>query len=616
MRSGDHRVERACAPTESMPRTSRKSKALAIVLTAVLAIGGLLGTAQAAAAAPDVTHPGAISGLTVENARGGDRIAQWDQARISGNWSIPEGARAGETFGMTLPAEFTRLGSGTFEITDPATGQVLATCQVGAGSGPDMVCTLTEAVEKFDGVNGTFWLEATASRATEETTVEFDLGGRIEIVELPGEGGITPEDLTEPENPYKYGHPTAVDGRLAWTVGIPSSAVRDGGFTVRDALDRGQENHRYTGEMVLLQRPVQNGVLVDNWTRVSPDRYQTVFADDGQSFEFTASGLPASGYSYRLHYFTEADGAVLTGDTFGNNAVVNTTRTSTTVTVTESGGGDGSGAAYTRFLIIKELSGEQADAARDATFTVRYAVKGSDDPARTMSVPVGQQVRSDRAPLGSTFVIEEIDLPVIEGVEWGPWSLAGDGVVQTAEGVYEVTPGTTAGVELTLTNEANPVVPVTGSLSWTKVDGPGKALAGSEWTLTGPEGTTIAVVDDGERDEDPTAGALSVSGLAPGTYTLAETKAPEGYVRTDRTFTATIDGDHLAVSFGQIVNEKTSPPVPPTVPPPTTPVMPPGGLAVTGGEGAPALSVIALALLIAGGAAGLVSRRRSAASEN
>ncbi|UJP09402.1 Ig-like domain-containing protein [Microbacterium sp. KUDC0406] len=454
-----------------------------------LVAAALLGTAQIAAAAPTVTHADAISNLAIEKTNGSGPVAQWEKVRITGDWSVPTGSQAGDTFGMTLPDEFSRSGGGSFDIADPDSGVVLAQCQIAGGNGPELVCTLTAAVEDMENPGGSFWVEVTASQSNTSGTVEFDLGSTVEIVTLPGGGGITPEDLTEAGQPYKYGGPTATDGLLSWVVGIPSSAVRDGGFVVRDSLDRDLEYHHYTGEARLLQRPVQDGVLVGNWTEVDTSRYQMTFAPDDLSFEFTASGLPSSGMSYRLQYFTQADGIVQAGDVFGNSATVNSSDTSARVVVTEAGGGSGTGARFTRFEITKALSGEQADAARGATFTVRYSIKGSDAPAKTLSVPVGQAVRSDRAPLGSTFIVEEIDLPTIDGVTWGDWSITGEGVTATGDGRYEVTPSTTAGVQFTLTNQAN-TTPVVGSLSWQKVDRDGAALAGSEWLVWGRTGTS------------------------------------------------------------------------------------------------------------------------------
>ncbi|MDN5963526.1 MAG: prealbumin-like fold domain-containing protein, partial [Actinomyces sp.] len=163
-----------------------------------------------------------------------------------------------------------------------------------------------------------------------------------------------------------------------------------------------------------------------------------------------------------------------------------------------------------------------------------------------------------------------------------------------------------------ITNEPTP-----GSVSWSKVDPDGKALAGSEWTLTGPGGFSEAVVDNGAKDEDPAVGALKVSGLVWGEYSLAETKAPVGYELVGEVAQkVTVSGDSLVGSFGAITNEPT--PVKPTPTPTPTPVKPtptptpagPGGddLAKTGSD-ALLYGGGALALLLAGGA--VMSIRRA-----
>lgn len=449
-------------PAADGATTPRRRGLVAILLALVMGVAGLLGTAAPAAAAPTVTYPGAISNVSLESRSGGGPLVQWQHVRISADWAVPVGAQGGETFGMTLPVEFTRHAAGDFVIADPATGVIMANCVVDAGQGPDVVCTLTDAVNGMEDVDGSFWLDVRASQVTSSETVEFDLGDTIEIVDLPGSGGVIPGDPTKEEDdePYKYGGLTATEGLLRWVVGVPSAHVSGGAFTITDTLDGGLAAHHYTGDVRLTQRPVENGVLVGAWTAVDPTKYRIAFADDGQSFDFSVSGLPTGGFAYQLIYYTQADGPVAEGDVFGNQAVVNTIKTSATHKIVETAGGEGSGVVFTTFSIAKELTGTQAEAARSATYTVRYSVKGADAPATTLTVPVGQSVVSDRAPLGSTFVIEEIDLPQVDGVAWGAWTLSGDGVVDAGNGTYEVTPDTAAGVELTLTNVANSVPPV------------------------------------------------------------------------------------------------------------------------------------------------------------
>lgn len=592
-------------------------RVVSLVTAGLIVLGAVVLPAQAAIAAPNVTYPGAISNVALESTSGGNApLTQWDAVKMTADWSVPDGAKAGETFGMTLPAEFRRRGPGTFELKHPDTGAVQAKCAIADADGPDMVCTLTDAIEGLEHVGGSLWADLTASQSTTSETVSFDLGNGFTPVDLPGTGGIVPENTVEPTEPYKYGSATAVDGRLRWDIGVPSGYVSNGGFTITDELDRSKENHHYTGVVRLNQRPVENGVYTGDWVLLDASNYTVQFSPDMLSFTFTASGLPASGYGYKLEYITEADGVVLPGDVFGNEAVVNTTKVSSAHTITASGGGEGGGDAYGRFTITKVVTGDEAAAVADQMYSVRYSVKGSADPAVVTKVPVGEPIKSNRAPLGSTFVIEEIDLPVISGVEWGDWTITGDGVVAMPDGTYEVKPGTNVPVELTLTNVANSVL---GSLAWTKTDGGGAALAGSEWSLVGPSGE-LAVIDNGARDENPADGALLVSGLELGEYTLTETKAPEGYELSTTSYTAVIDEGTREATFGAIVNVKTPPPPPVTPPTPpvtpptpeTPPVAPPGGLAATGGSVDPILPLSGALLVVMGLVAAAVGARRKA----
>ncbi|WP_268891909.1 SpaA isopeptide-forming pilin-related protein, partial [Eggerthella guodeyinii] len=82
-----------------------------------------------------------------------------------------------------------------------------------------------------------------------------------------------------------------------------------------------------------------------------------------------------------------------------------------------------------------------------------------------------------------------------------------------------------------------------GSMALAKVDGvTGAPLAGAEFELTGPDGS-IATLSTGAD------GTLNVEGLAWGTYTLAETKAPAGYRLGAQPYSATFEiGAHNADS--------------------------------------------------------------------
>uniref|UniRef100_UPI003B3B8557 SpaA isopeptide-forming pilin-related protein n=1 Tax=Brevibacterium sediminis TaxID=1857024 RepID=UPI003B3B8557 len=148
-----------------------------------------------------------------------------------------------------------------------------------------------------------------------------------------------------------------------------------------------------------------------------------------------------------------------------------------------------------------------------------------------------------------------------EGYRLQPQS--GSNAVCTADGHEVGTRNITDGFELTETVDTDAIVTcrivneqIPGALSWKKVDEDGKALAGAEFTLTGPDGEDFVVADNEELDADEAAGQFEVTDLAWGEYSITETSAPEGYVLTDETQTVTITGDKRDVAFSDIVNKK------------------------------------------------------------
>jgi len=116
-----------------------------------------------------------------------------------------------------------------------------------------------------------------------------------------------------------------------------------------------------------------------------------------------------------------------------------------------------------------------------------------------------------------------------------------------------------------------------GSLSWSKTDEEGRPLGGAEFRLVGPAGYERSVADDGPLDMDPAPGRVRVEGVLKGSYTLTETKAPAGYDRTDKAFTAVVRGADMNPSFGTMVNTPTptqTPTPPPSPAPAATPAAP------------------------------------------
>lgn len=74
-------------------------------------------------------------------------------------------------------------------------------------------------------------------------------------------------------------------------------------------------------------------------------------------------------------------------------------------------------------------------------------------------------------------------------------------------------------------------------------------LAGSSWTLTGPDGQSRTITDNGDGDEDRTDGSFRVTGLDMGAYTLTDSQAPSGFHKDDSSHPFTLDNTHPDWTF-------------------------------------------------------------------
>ena len=88
-----------------------------------------------------------------------------------------------------------------------------------------------------------------------------------------------------------------------------------------------------------------------------------------------------------------------------------------------------------------------------------------------------------------------------------------------------------------------------GTVSWRKTDTENNPLAGSSWTLAGPNGQSRTITDNGDGDEDRTDGSFRVTGLDMGAYTLTESQAPSGFQKDDTSHSFTLDNTHPDQTF-------------------------------------------------------------------
>ncbi|NEG95480.1 choice-of-anchor A family protein [Bifidobacterium sp. SMB2] len=126
---------------------------------------------------------------------------------------------------------------------------------------------------------------------------------------------------------------------------------------------------------------------------------------------------------------------------------------------------------------------------------------------------------------------------------------------------------------LTVNGNTDGKVPNTrikGAVMWNKVDADTQTrLAGSEWHISSNDGNVQwDVVDNGDYDRNDTNGEFLVSGLPTGSYQIWETKAPDGYNKSDAIYGFTItanttesnpaklQGEPYGTTYESVPNEK------------------------------------------------------------
>ncbi|MCL2464299.1 MAG: prealbumin-like fold domain-containing protein [Micrococcales bacterium] len=92
-------------------------------------------------------------------------------------------------------------------------------------------------------------------------------------------------------------------------------------------------------------------------------------------------------------------------------------------------------------------------------------------------------------------------------------------------------------------------------LAWHKTEAAGGTpLAGAGFQVTGPNGFARSVVDNGAADMAAIPGTLQIQ-VPPGTYTISETSAPQGYALSAATLTAAFTTTGQSMDAGTIVDQ-------------------------------------------------------------
>lgn len=186
--------------------------------------------------------------------------------------------------------------------------------------------------------------------------------------------------------------------------------------------------------------------------------------------------------------------------------------------------------------ISKAVTGlSDADQKANADKTYKFMVKGSDDKyykadGTTSDTEVVLEMKANESltianlPVG-TYTVEEVKEDA---------SMEGYDLTATGEGTVNVRKDETAVADVTNTFELIP-----HDVVLTKTDIGGKELAGAKFEIAGVQEDGVEI----EKIEWISDGTSKTISLKPGTYTLEETAAPDGYSTIQNKVTFTVDKD-------------------------------------------------------------------------
>jgi hypothetical protein len=511
----------ALTPARTFGGTTR---ALALAAALLLFVLALLVPAPA--------HASVKNALTSVTVTPNARIALYDQVTISATWAAPDDAAPGDTFELRLPDYLTGL-SDTFNLTNR--GTEVGDCRVGATA---LECTFGDYLLTHAKVNGTLHFTAQATAPTAETRWVWNQGSDHPLTSTV-EGGVSERAEQAPPASSDLWSWRALDGSIRWTLLLRGDEIvtnhgHGHGLKLTAAYD-----HRLSLDWPTFDVKVTSdaGYRQGVWGALPASAY-TVH-ELGYGFTITIHHPDPTAF-YRVAYNTPTPGGTVQGDTFTTTVRAADRDFIHSTYEARTAGGDGSGTQKSGTISWTRV-GPDATPLAGSSWKVTSA-SGTE-------IAVTDNGENDADPAKGALKVTSLP--------WGTYTLT----ETKAPTGYRPTPGArTATLDGTRPSASFGEIESAesaGVLSWRKLDAASKPLAGSEWLVTGPDGSQAVIVDNAENDKDPAVGRLKITGLAWGRYTLKETKAPAGYQPSPRPLTALVGADSLAGTFDDLLATPT-----------------------------------------------------------
>lgn len=475
-----------------------------------------------------------ITSVGVEN-KSGEALTQgldiWQEFRLTADFILPDNTvHEGDTTTLQLPSEITFSNSSDIELRD-ASNNLVATGRLDADS-KTITLTYTKFVENNSGVRGKFFVYVRVDHdvVSEEKDVDVNVtvghrvlfAGKIRYNGPPGKY----DSKIEKSSFQQGGDPNNV---IRYNITVNRNMANYSNVTIKD--DFSSPNMTFLQDTFRIYKvdwSWNNGVW--NWSNAQDmtETFKNQLVVNANGDGFTLPLGDTNGFGYMIEYRAKANYDLVDGEEITNVANMSyngsENEQSTSTRTYQIAGGVAEGYVFTIKIHKVDEAGQPLQGAVFEVIRDRnQAVVGRLTTGPDGNASVGRLLRDN-------YTIREVTAPL------GYDKLTEDIKISPDEF------GSDKSVERRIENKKTPPkTPTEKEITFKKVDPNGKEIPGAELKIY--SGDTVNLEEAPVTDWTTVADTSKVIKLAPGTYTLREFDAPEGYqIVGDITFTVNADG--------------------------------------------------------------------------
>ena len=471
-----------------------------------------------------------ITEMSLKNSSGGDLtqgIDIWQDFRVYAKFVLPDNqVHGGDTTTISLPAQYTFANSSAIELKDES-DNVVANGYLDS-TNKTITLTYTNYVEQKSGVRGEFFFYARVDHSVVDQegdiNAPFTVGGRPIV---PGtvhyNGPPKRYDSKIEKSSYQFDG----DGKneIRYNIAINRNMSNFSNVTVTDKIS--SPNFSLLVDSIRVYKVGwvwNNGDWGRSFTEDVTDSFKSKIVPNATGDGFSLNLGNMNGFGYLLEYKVKSNYDLVDGEKVTNRSEINyngnLSDQSTSVRAYQIAGGVAEGYVFSINIhkvdeARQPLQGAVFEVVRDRT----GVVVGTLTTDSQGNASVGELLRDD-------YTIREVNPPT------GYDRLTSEIKIGSQD----------FGSDKSVTREiVNTKTPTEKDITFKKVDPNGKEIPGAELKIY--SGDTVNLEEAPVADWTTVADTSKVIKLAPGTYTLKEFDAPEGYqIVGDITFTVNADG--------------------------------------------------------------------------